>query len=57
MSATFEEWYAKVDRVCQGISGLGIEDLADGPSYDAWESGSTPREYVIDRLTEEGFPL
>jgi hypothetical protein len=54
---TFDAWYAQVDRICQATCGLGIEDLADGPSWDAWSDGCTPREYVRERLEEEGFPL
>lgn len=54
---TFEAWYAQADRICQGIAGLGIEDLADGPSWDCWEAGYSPREYVLERLEDEGFPM
>jgi hypothetical protein len=37
------------------VAGVGIDDLADGPSRDAYEAGYTPREYARERLTEEGF--
>lgn len=53
----FEEWYAAVDRIVSGIAGIGIEDLADGPSWNAWNDGVSPREYAIERLAEEGFPF
>ena len=53
---TFDQWYKRCDVICGGIAGLGIDDLADGPSWDAWENGCTPREYVLERLEEEGFP-
>lgn len=54
---TFPAWYAIVDSVVLEIAGLGIEDLPDGPSYDAWEAGGDPREYAIERLAEDGFPF
>ena len=54
---TFQAWYAKVDRIVSAFAGLGIEDLADGPSWDCWNDGYTPREYAYERLTEEGFPF
>ena len=53
---TYDEWYMKVDRLCLFIAGVGIDDLADGPSWDAWDDGVTPREYVMERLEEEGWP-
>lgn len=52
---TYEEWMAEADAVCIGIAGVGIEDLADGPSRDAFDDELTPREYVMDRLRQEGF--
>jgi len=54
---TFPAWYAIVDSVVLEIAGLGIEDLADGNSYDAWSDGGDPRDYAIERLAEDGFPF
>jgi hypothetical protein len=53
----FEAWYSAADKVCGAICGLGIDDLPDGPSWDSWDAGMTPREYVMDRLESEGFPV
>lgn len=54
---TFEQWYAKANEECEAICGLGLDDLADGPSYDAWDDGTPPAEYAQDRLLDEGFPF
>lgn len=54
---TFEEWYASADRICIGIAGVGIEDLPDGPSWDAWNDGVRARHYVLDQLEADGFPM
>ena len=52
----FDLWYAAADRACSAISGLGIDDLADGPSRDAFDDGYSPEEYARERLEDEGFP-
>jgi hypothetical protein len=57
MTTPFETWYAKVDRHVSALAGVGIDDLADGNSYDAYEDGVSPKEYALDRLREEGFPF
>ena len=54
---TFEAWYARADRACTRISGVGIDDLPDGNSYDAWQSNATPKDYAVMLLEEEGFPF
>lgn len=54
---TFEQWYAKVDAIVIGLAGVGIDDLADGLSVDAWRDEITPREYAIEQLRNEGFPF
>ena len=51
----FPNWYADVDRIMQSRCGLGIDDLPDGPSYDCWDDGMTPDEYVRLMLQQEGF--
>ena len=53
----FEAWYKLVDREVIAIAGIGIDDLADGPSWDAWADGYTPAEYAHERLEKEGFPF
>ena len=53
---TFEDWYREANRICVATAGVGIDDLADGPSFDAFEAGDTPGTYVSDRLAYEGFP-
>jgi hypothetical protein len=55
--ARYEAWYARCDRVCLSVAGVGIDDLGDGPSWDSWASGMSPSEYVGERLAEEGFPF
>ncbi len=53
----FEEWFKKADRICARLIGLSLDDLSDGPSWDSWDAGITPQEYVRDRLAEEGIAL
>ena len=51
----YEEWYTEVDRVVIGIAGVGIDDLPDGCSWDAWHDGTSPVEYAREQLeTVEG---
>ena len=62
MSATakaqqFREWFAVADAECVRMSGLSIDDLPDGNSYDAFDGGVSPRSYAHDLLVEEGFPF
>ena len=52
---TYEAWYKRVDRAVSALCGLGIDDLPDGNSYDAYDDGMTPREYAESVLDEEGF--
>lgn len=54
---TFGQWLRAANAKCTEISGVGIDDLADGPSWDSWNAGLDPTEYVYDRLEEEGFPF
>jgi hypothetical protein len=53
---TFDQWYALANGICANISGLTLDDLADGPSWDAWNDEVDARTYVQDILTSEGFP-
>jgi hypothetical protein len=54
---TFKQWYREANDVCAALCGLDLDDLADGPSNDAWADDVTPEEYVHDRLEDEGFPF
>ena len=54
--AEFDDWYRQCDRVCLAIAGIGIDDLPDGNSWDAWDNGETPSEYVREKLDSEGYP-
>ena len=53
---TYDEWYARCDRTCINLSGVGIDDLPDGPSRDAYDDGMPVLEYVLAQLEEAGFP-
>ena len=54
---TFAAWYAAANKVCSGISGLTLDDLADAPSWDCWHDCMTPREFAEMVLEDEGFPF
>lgn len=53
---TFPQWYRAVNARVLARAGLGIDDLADGPSWDAWADDTPAAEYADERLEEEGFP-
>ena len=53
---TFAQWYARANDYCSRRCGLTLDDLADGPSWDAWADETDYRTYVQDILTSEGFP-
>ena len=53
----YEDWYREANRICVTVAGVGIDDLADGPSRDAFDAGDTPGEYVDERLAYGGFPM
>jgi hypothetical protein len=52
---TFEEWFEAADTIMLETIGLGLDDLADGPSYDSYDAGVTPRAYVRQQIRAEGF--
>lgn len=54
---TFQQWYLRADRVVQDIASVGIADLPDGNSNDAWLNNATPRDYAVMMLEEDGFPF
>jgi len=51
----FEEWYNEANAYLIGKAGVGIEDLADGDAWSAWDAGLTPSEHAEDLLESEGF--
>jgi len=54
---TFKEWYRLADEAVAAVCGLGIDDLPDGNSYDAWDADEAPKDYARMILEEEGFPF
>ena len=56
-ASEFAAWFARADAECVRMSGVGIEDLPDGCSWDAWDGGMSPFAYAHDLLVEEGFPF
>jgi hypothetical protein len=52
----FDRWLADADRICVSVCGLDLDSLGDGPSRDAFDAGTTARDYVTDRLHEAGYP-
>lgn len=54
---TFNQWYKAANEACIRLSGVGIDDLADGPSRSCYNSGMSPEEYATQQLEEEGFPF
>tara|TARA_R110002020_G_scaffold173263_1_gene364075 strand:- start:359 stop:574 length:216 start_codon:yes stop_codon:yes gene_type:complete len=54
---TFKQWYAAADRAVYRRSGLGVDDLPDGNSWDAWNESVDPSDYAVMLLEEEGFPF
>ena len=58
LGRTYDEWTAEADkRVKQRVGfGLGLSDLPDGPSWDAWNQEQDPAEYADQLLEDEGFP-
>lgn len=53
----FADWLRLADRYCIGIAGVGLSDLPDTLSRDAYEAGDTPRDHVDDALLDNGFPF
>jgi len=54
---TFKQWYAAADRAVSRHAGLGVDDLPDGNSWDAWSESVHPSDYAVMLLEEEGFPF
>ena len=54
---SYGEWMKQADRHCAAISGVSINDLADGASRDAFDDGVSPEDYAEELLANEGFPV
>jgi len=52
---TFKQWYRQADNAVARYCGLGLDDLPDGNSWDAWNDSVNPRDYATMILEEEGF--
>lgn len=55
MKLTYEQWMKKVDSLIGAKTGLSVDDLADYPTRDWFESGMTPQEACQDILEGEGY--
>lgn len=54
---SFREWMKQVNQEVIRIAGVSVQDLADQPFRDWYESEITPHEAAIELLVEEGFPF
>lgn len=52
---TYKTWLKAANRACQRISGVTLDDLPDGNSWDAWHGGESSDDYARDTLEEEGY--
>ena len=52
---TFKEWLRLADRAVSAVCGLGLDDLPDGPSWDAWNDDESPADYASTVLYDAGF--
>ena len=53
---TFEQWYARVDRLVMSKLGLGVDDLADWDSRGAYDDGLEPEECLEVIAEAQDFP-
>ena len=56
-NVSFERWLDRAEALCVRRTGLDLDSLGDGPSWDSWNDGGSPAEYVLDRMMDAGFPL
>jgi hypothetical protein len=52
---TFKQWFRLADRAVDAACGLGLDDLPDGPSWDAWNDDESPEDYASTVLHDAGF--
>ena len=53
---TFQEWLCEIDAILAIRICMSTADGADWPSYDTWESGSTPQKALETWLEWQDFP-
>lgn len=55
-TSDFQRWLRDADLICVRRTGVDLDSLGDGPSWDAWHDGVSPADYVADRMADAGFP-
>jgi hypothetical protein len=51
---SFEDWLKAVDElVASKLDGLGIDDLRDMNTWDAWNAGTSPRQFVNEDVRQQ----
>lgn len=51
---TFYQWMERVNNILMREYGVSTADLADFCSYDAWDSGISPREGAEECIANDG---
>ncbi len=49
---TFRAWMDDVDQICLLTYGMSIYDLPDMAYYDAFDSGQSPEEFMLDTIPD-----
>lgn len=49
---SFRDWMREVDRLCLSAFGMSIHDLPDMLFRDAYDSGSSPKQFMDDELPD-----
>jgi hypothetical protein len=50
---TFEEWKAKVDQLLVSQLGLGLDDMRDRNTRDAYEDEVSPEDFVQEEWGDD----
>lgn len=50
---TYQQWMVEVDDCCLLEFGLSIHDLPDMCFYDAYGSGQSAEEFIVENLPDE----
>jgi len=53
---SFQEWYGRVDQLVMSKLGLGVDDLADWNSRDAYNDGLEPEDCLEVIAEAQDFP-
>ncbi len=53
----YAAWYLKVDRACQRISEVSLDDIGDWDYATAFEEGLAPEDAARCALESAGFPF